>query len=84
MCNFTTKDWQGEVDFAKEYREVLEKEFTRYQQQLTDTTELAIVKASIDPAGDYDLLDEVLDSQPALPTEVEQENNEITRYLTKG
>jgi ribosomal protein S15P/S13E len=81
---FTTKDWQGEVDYAKQYREVLEKEFTRYQQQLIDTTEPATVEVSSCPANGFGEIDMINDSQPALQTEADQEDDEITRYLAKG
>lgn len=81
---FTTKDWQGEVDYAKQYRKVLEKEFTRYQQQLIDTTEPATVEVSSCPANGFSEIDMINDSQPALQTEVDLEDDEITRYLSKG
>lgn len=81
---FTTKDWQGEVDYAKQYREVLEKEFTRYQQQLIDTTEPATVEVSLCPTNGFSEIDMINDSQPALQTEADQEDDEITRYLAKG
>jgi hypothetical protein len=81
---FATKDWKGKVDYAKQYREVLEKEFARYQQQLTDITEPATVEASTGPTGDFNDLDMIGESQPALQSAVDQKDDEITRYLAMG
>lgn len=81
---FTTKDWQGGVDYVKKYRQSLERKFERYQQQVSETIEPATVQASTGPTSDDEELEMMIDSQTPLQTEVDQEDDEITRYLSKG
>lgn len=83
---FRSKDWRGgDVDFAKQYREVLEKEFKRYQQQVSDTTALAPVQNSTNPAAAADHDDEPMAGlETPVQSEVVYEADEITRYLAKG
>lgn len=82
---FATKDWRGgDIDYVKHYRGVLEEEYTRYQQQATDTTEPALVKAVTGPTSYLNDLDMIGDSQAAQQSAVIQEDDEITRYLGKG
>jgi hypothetical protein len=81
---FTNKDWKGEIDFVKQYRKVLEKEFVRYQQELSDSTELVEVDTILAPTGDFNDLDMIGESQATMQSAVEQEDDEITRYLAKG
>lgn len=82
---FDNADWRGgKVDFMKHYREILQKEFTRYQQQVIPATEPAKVQASTDPAEDEELT-VLCDSQTTLPVgEADLQEDEITRYLAKG
>jgi hypothetical protein len=87
---FDNADWRGTnkkgepVDFMKTYREVLQKEFRRYQQQqqVTSEKEPANVQVSFDPVEDE--LDLLCESQTALQAEADQPEDEITRYLAKG
>jgi ribosomal protein S15P/S13E len=88
---FDNADWRGTnekgepVDFMKTYREVLQKEFRRYQQQQQQVTlekEPADIQVSLDPVEDE--LDLLCESQTALQTEADQPEDEITRYLAKG
>jgi ribosomal protein S15P/S13E len=81
---FTNKEWKGEVDFVKHYRKVLEKEFVRYQQELSGLTELAEVDTVQGPTGDFNDLDMIGEPQATVQSAVEQEDDEITRYLAKG
>jgi ribosomal protein S15P/S13E len=81
---FTNKDWKGEIDFVKQYRKVLEKEFVRYQQELSGSTELVEVDSILVPTGDFNDLDMIGESQATVQSAVEQEDDEITRYLAKG
>ncbi|KAA8649417.1 uncharacterized protein ATNIH1004_002088 [Aspergillus tanneri] len=71
-----------EVDFMKHYREVLQKEFKRYQQQVIQETEPVDNQAIFDPAENE--LELLCESQTALQAEVDQPEDEITRYLAKG
>lgn len=81
---FDNADWRGgEVDFMNHYHEILQKEFTRYQQQVIPATELAEVQASTYPAEDEELA-MLCNSQTTLLAEVDQQEDEITRYLAKG
>jgi hypothetical protein len=82
---FDNADWRGgKVDFMKQYHEVLQKEFTRYQQQALLATEPAEVQASTGDAEDEELA-MLCDSQTTLPaTEADLQEDEITRYLAKG
>ncbi|KAA8647068.1 uncharacterized protein ATNIH1004_005751 [Aspergillus tanneri] len=85
---FDNADWRGknekgeEVDFMKHYREVLQKEFKRYQQQVIQETEPVDNQAIFDPAENE--LELLCESQTALQAEVDQPEDEITRYLAKG
>jgi hypothetical protein len=81
---FDTADWRGEdLYWMKYYRELLQKEFTRYQQEVIPATEPADVQLSTDPAEDEELA-MLCDSQIPLQAEVDQPEDEITRYLSKG
>ncbi|KAA8643801.1 uncharacterized protein ATNIH1004_010575 [Aspergillus tanneri] len=66
----------------KHYREVLQKEFKRYQQQVIQETEPVDNQAIFDPAENE--LELLCESQTALQAEVDQPEDEITRYLAKG
>ncbi|KAA8646753.1 uncharacterized protein ATNIH1004_005428 [Aspergillus tanneri] len=66
----------------KHYREVLQKEFKRYQQQVIQETEPVDNQAIFDPAENK--LELLYESQTALQAEVDQPEDEITRYLVKG
>jgi hypothetical protein len=80
---FRSKDWRGEdVDFAKHYRKVLEKEFKRYQQQVPETTALVPVQESTNLADDDD--EPMAGLETPIQSEVVYEADEITRYLAKG
>lgn len=81
---FDTADWRGEdLYWMKYYRELLQKEFTHYQQEVIPATEPADVQLSTDPAEDEELA-MLCDSQIPLQAEVDQPEDEITRYLSKG
>jgi hypothetical protein len=85
---FDSKDWRGEdengnpVDYMKIYRDALQKKYNHYQQQVTPQILSTSIEASKDPL-DNDL-EIFMDSQPTAQTEVDQPEDEITRYLTKG
>jgi ribosomal protein S15P/S13E len=85
---FDNADWRGTnkkgetVDFMKTYQEVLQKEFQRYQQRVTLETEPTNIQASLDPIENE--LELLCESQTALQAEVDQPEDEITRYLAKG
>lgn len=85
---FDSKDWRGEdedgncVDFMKTYRDVLQKEFNRYQQQVVPQAAPVNIQTSQDPIENE--LELMMDSQTSLQAEVDQPEDEITRYLTKG
>ena len=85
---FDNADWRGTnkkgetVDFMKTYQEVLRKEFQRYQQRVTLETEPTNIQASLDPIENE--LELLCESQTALQAEVDQLEDEITRYLAKG
>ncbi|KAA8642282.1 uncharacterized protein ATNIH1004_011224 [Aspergillus tanneri] len=66
----------------KHYREVLQKEFKRYQQQVIQETEPVDNQAIFDPAENE--LELLCESQTALQAEVDQPEDKITRYLAKG
>jgi hypothetical protein len=85
---FDSADWRGEnkkgekVDFMKHYREVLQEELKRYQQHIIPEMQAAEVQASMDTAENE--LELLCETQTALQAEVDQPEDEITRYLTKG
>jgi len=62
---------------------MLQTEFTRYQQEVIPVTTPIDAQASTDPAEDEELA-MLCDSQTALQAEVDQPEDEITRYLAKG
>jgi len=85
---FDSKDWQGEdedgncVDFMKTYWDVLQKEFNQYQQQVVPQAAPVNIQTSQDPIENE--LELMMDSQTSLQAEVDQPEDEITQYLTKG
>jgi len=66
----------------KTYRDVLQKEFNRYQQQVVPQAAPVNIQTSQDPIENE--LELMMDSQTSLQAEVDQPEDEITRYLTKG
>ncbi|KAJ6110883.1 hypothetical protein N7486_003118 [Penicillium sp. IBT 16267x] len=64
------------------YRDKLQKEFDQYQQRITPQKEPPQVQVSQKP--DEEELDLIMDSHAALQGEVDQPEDEITRYLAKG
>lgn len=70
------------LDLRLHYREILQKEFKSYQQQVNKGAEPLDIPVSLDSAGDE--LEELCESQTVLQTEVDQPEDEITRYLAKG
>lgn len=81
---FANKDWKGEIDYMKQYREVLEEKYAQYQQQAADVTEPAVDEEGTVTPSYLNDLDMIGDSQIAQQTVVIQEDDEITRYLAKG
>jgi hypothetical protein len=81
---FGSKDWKGEIDYQAQYRKVLEKEFERYQQQLSGPIEIPTVDIMLAPTSDFNDLDMIGESQATIQSIVDQEDDEITRYLAKG
>jgi hypothetical protein len=83
---FTTKNWQGDdINYAKQYREVLEKEFKQYQRQVLEVTAQAAVQESADPtAADNDGDEPMAGLETPVESEVVHEDDELTRYLAKG
>lgn len=85
---FVSPDWRGkneqgeEIDYMKYYREILQKEFKNYQQQVNKEVEPRHIPVSRNSAEDE--LEELCESQTALQAEVDQPEDEITRYLAKG
>lgn len=83
---FKTRDWQGDVDYARRYRGRLEEEFWRYKRRLSDNDNLLSPRAL---AGSLNTVDEIemhCDSQNTHQPEEPQGNNddELDRYLAKG
>jgi hypothetical protein len=81
---FSDADWRSEgIDWMKHYRDKLQKEFTRYQQEVIPVIEPADSQAFTNPSEDEELAI-LCDSQTPLQAEVDQPEDEITRYLAKG
>ena len=86
---FNNKDWRGEnekgekVDFMKTYRDALQKEFERYRQDVLKLAEPIDAQASKETAEEEELA-LLCDSQTPLLPDVDQLDDEITRYLAKG
>lgn len=64
------------------YREVLQKEFKQYQQQIILEAKPANIQASLDPIENE--LELFCESQTALQAEVDQSEDDTTHYLAKG
>lgn len=85
---FDNADWRGnngngeEVDFTKHYREVLQKEFKRYQLQFSQQTVPTDSQENVDAAQNE--LELLCEPETALRAEVDQREDELTRYLAKG
>jgi hypothetical protein len=85
---FEGDDWKGtnekgeEIRWMSIYRDILQREFDRYQQRIAPRNEPSQVQVS--PESDEEELDLIMDSQTALQAEVDQPEDEITRYLSKG
>lgn len=67
----------------KHCRDLLQKEFIRYEQEVIPVNKSVNTQASTDPAEDEELAI-LCDSQTPLQAEVDQPEDEITRYLAKG
>lgn len=83
---FNNKDWRGDdVDFMEEYRQVLQTEFKRYQQEILALADPLDTQVPQETAEEEELA-MLCDSQAAIPIEPEQvgDDDEITRYLAKG
>ncbi|KAI9035590.1 uncharacterized protein KD926_003219 [Aspergillus affinis] len=86
---FNNKDWRGEnekgenVDFMKIYRDALQKEFERYRQNVFELVEPTDAQVSKETAEEEELAI-LCDLQTPLLPDVDQPDNEITRYLAKG
>ena len=79
---FANKDWKGETDYMKQYREVLEEKYTQYQQQqATDITEPALDEGGMITLSYLNGLDMISDSQIAQKRVVIQEDDEIVGTL---
>ncbi|KAA8649409.1 uncharacterized protein ATNIH1004_005310 [Aspergillus tanneri] len=70
------------IQFKLDEEEWRQKEFKRYQQQVIQETEPVDNQAIFDPAENE--LELLCESQTALQAEVDQPEDEITRYLAKG
>jgi hypothetical protein len=85
---FDSDEWKGEdedgqpIDFMKIYRDALQKEFTQYQQRFAPQVLLGDIEAA--QGAMENPLDSWVDSQPTVQAEMEQPEDEITRYLAKG
>lgn len=81
---FDNADWRGDnIDWMKHYRNLLPKEFQRYEQEVIPVNKSVSAPASTDPAEDEELAI-LCDSQAPSQAEVDQPEDEITRYLAKG
>lgn len=85
---FEGDDWKEEnekgevIHWMPFYRDKLQKEFDQYQQRIAPRNEPSQVQVSQEP--DEEELDLIMDSHAALQGEVNQSEDEITRYLAKG
>lgn len=85
---FDSADWRGqngqreEVDYMKHYREVLQKEFNGYEQHINKKAGPLDIPVPLDSAGDE--LEKLCELHTVLQAEVDQPEDEITRYLAKG
>jgi hypothetical protein len=87
---FDNDDWRGsnddniQVDWMKKYRDILQKEFDRYQERIQpqrySTTEQA-QQGIIDKNDDLTLL---IDPHTALQPDVDQPVDEVADYLSQG
>ena len=82
---FKTKDWQGDIDYARRYCGRLEEEFWCYKRQLSDYNSPLSPRALADSLNTVDEIEMFCDSQNTLQPEEPQENNndELDRYLAK-
>lgn len=64
------------------YRKVLQKEYEQYQQQVILEAKPTDIQSSLDPIENK--LELLCESQTALQAEVDQPEDETTRYLAKG
>ncbi|KAJ9481691.1 hypothetical protein VN97_g11775 [Penicillium thymicola] len=71
-----------EIHWMSIYRDKLRKEFDQYQKRIIPQKEPS--QAQVSQEIDEEELDFMMDSHAALQGEVEQPEDEITRYLAKG
>jgi hypothetical protein len=81
--NWKGKDKDGQpIDFTKIYQDALQKEFIKYQQRFVPQVSPGDIDAA--QGATENPLDSWVDSQPTVMAEVEQPEDELTRYLAKG
>ncbi|KAG0160344.1 hypothetical protein PDIDSM_7871 [Penicillium digitatum] len=85
---FSSTDWQGDIDYANRYQEVLSREFDRYRKMLThDTNDPAVLETSgvaIDENDDCDLDAACASQNQPLEELTKPDDDEIARYLARG
>lgn len=85
---FSSTDWQGDIDYANRYQEVLSREFDRYRKMLThDTNDPAALETSgvaIDENDDCDLDAACASQNQPLEELTKPDDDEIARYLARG
>ncbi|KAG0154709.1 hypothetical protein PDIDSM_277 [Penicillium digitatum] len=81
----SSTDWQGDIDYANRYQEVLSREFDRYRKMLThDTNDPAVLETSgvaIDENDDCDLDAACASQNQPLEELTKPDDDEIARYL---
>ncbi|KAG0158347.1 hypothetical protein PDIDSM_5860 [Penicillium digitatum] len=85
---FSSTDWQGDIDYANRYQEVLSREFDRYRKMLThDTNDPAALETSgvaIDENDDCDLDAACASQNQPLEELTKPDDDEIAQYLARG
>ena len=85
---FDNGDWRGHdefgrpLDFMRRYRDILQARFKLYQQKYQ--REIGPLSIERTPHSADDELEELCESQTALQAEVDQPEDEISRYLANG
>ena len=85
LCFFKTKDWQGNIDYARRYRGRLKEEFWYYKRQLSDYNSFLLSRALAGSLNTVDKIEMLCDFQNIFqPKEFQgNNNNEFNCYLAK-
>ena len=85
LCFFKTKDWQGNIDYARRYCGRLKEEFWYYKRQFSDYNSSLSPRTLAGSLNTVNKIEMFCDSQNTLQPKESQgnNNNKLDRYFAK-